>query len=323
MRTLPGRLTGASKRSGPCYHLQELRVCSPHPCLQQGCRPSLSVACRAVSGLLPPFISETVKYSSHYFPFSHAGKPCFPSLSSQLPLFLQASAPNSTSWEKLPSTVQIRRCFHIHIVLRSPRISLRLHVVLKGLRKPRSCYTRGYSLLEQNTSSISRGRKSMRQSPEETRQEFPRSCSSWSPRGHAWTGTSGFRQGAVIWSYDAHVTGLSHWSSRPSEEKQVFIISRVVHRNSAVSSMQQDPQHGRNYQNISRAGFSEANLENLCHRIGPSREGNVRGVSKLARWVNPFYPHIHTCVCMYTYLFIMVQNCQPSIYFAQLIFIIL
>lgn len=191
------------------------------------------------------------------------------------------------------------------------------------LRKPRSCYTRGYSLLEQNTSSISRGRKSMRQSPEETRQEFPRSCSSWSPRGHAWTGTSGFRQGAVIWSYDAHVTDLSHWSSRPSEEKQVFIISRVVHRNSAVSSMQQDPQHGRNYQNISRAGFSEANLENLCHRIGPSREGNVRGVSKLARWVNPFYPHIHTCVCMYTYLFIMVQNCQPSIYFAQLIFIIL
>lgn len=75
VRTLPGRLTGASERSGLCCCLRELGVCSPQLCVWPGCAPILSVASEAVLGLLPPLISQTVKYSSRHFPslLSHWG----------------------------------------------------------------------------------------------------------------------------------------------------------------------------------------------------------------------------------------------------------
>lgn len=135
MRTLPGQLTGASKRlvcattcgNWDSAHLTPLAarvLCHPQ-CGLWGCQwPSPSFRFLDCEVLLSPLSLLSLAREA------------------MLPLFIQSTptlpsgfAPSSTSWEKLTSVTQIRRCFHYRHCIEEPQDQLQAQWYAKGTQE--------------------------------------------------------------------------------------------------------------------------------------------------------------------------------------------
>lgn len=104
-------------------------------------------------------------------------------------------------------------------------------------------------------------------------------------------GVQGFEKGDIIQAYNSYETELSLSSSRPSKEKQVFIIKSycLCKLYTICCSRRQGPKNAETVShNIPRAQLPGVNLENLYHKKRLF-SGTCQMWATQACWINSFW----------------------------------